>query len=64
MEEYSFYEIDFEKNILKTLDGRKFAIDVFNISAMVGWCPMERINLIKQHDKKVLEHSSGLVVRL
>ena len=29
MEEYSIYEIDFEKGNLKTLEGRKFAIDVF-----------------------------------
>ncbi|MDY2663378.1 MAG: hypothetical protein SOV67_11750 [Bariatricus massiliensis] len=64
MEEYSIYEVDFEKGILKTLEGRKFAIDVFDIPIMAGWCPMERITLMKQNDKKVLQHSSGVVVRL
>lgn len=47
MEEYSIYEVDFEKGILKTLEGRKFAIDVFDIPIMAGWCPMERITLMK-----------------
>lgn len=64
MEEYSIYEIDFEKGNLTTLDGRKFAIDVFDIPTMAGWCPMEKITLMKQNDKKVLQHSSGVVVRV
>ena len=63
-EEYSIYEIDFEKGNLKTLEGRKFAIDVFDIPTMAGWCPLEKITLMKQNDKKVLQHSSGVVVRV
>lgn len=64
MEEYSIYEVDFEKGILKTLEGKKFSIDVFDIPIMAGWCPMERITLMKQNGQKVLQHSSGVVVRL
>ena len=36
MQEYSILEINFEKGILKTMEGRNFKIDVFDIPTMVG----------------------------
>lgn len=36
MQEYTILEIDFEKGVLKTMEDKKFEVDVFDISTMVG----------------------------
>lgn len=56
MQEYSILEINFEKGILKTMEGRNFKIDVFDIPTMVGWCPCENITYTEINGRKVLKH--------
>lgn len=64
MQEYSIYEIDFEKSVLKTIEGKNFLIDMWDISVMAGWCPTDKIVLAEEKGRKVLKHISGSIVRI
>ena len=64
MKEYSICGIDFENGSLKTMEGKKFLIDAWDISIMAGWCPSEKIVLTEKNGRKVLKHISGNIVRI
>lgn len=64
MQEYTILEIDFEKGVLKTMEDKKFEVDVFDISTMVGWCPCEKITCLEVDGRKILKHYSGVTVKL
>lgn len=64
MQEYSILEINYEKGILKTMEGRNFKIDVFDIPTMVGWCPFESVTYTEINGRKILKHYSGVTIRL
>ena len=64
MQEYSILEINFEKGILKTMEGRNFKIEGFDRPTMVGGCPCENITYTEINGRKVLKHYSGVTVRL
>lgn len=64
MQEYSILEINYEQGILKTIEGKNFMVDVFDIPTMVGWCPCENVTCTEMNGRKVLRHCSGVTVRL
>lgn len=64
MQEFLILEIDFEKGILKTMEGRNFKIEVFDIPTMAGWCPCENVTYTEINGRKILRHYSGVTVRL
>ena len=64
MQEHSINEIDFKRGVLKTMEGEKFLIDVWDISVIAGLCPTEKIVLTEQNGRKVLKHISDGIVRI
>lgn len=46
--EYSIYEVDWDKNILTTLEGKKFKINPYDMSVLAGWTsttPIKEVNI-------------------
>ncbi len=59
-----FWKLTLKRVLKKTMEGKKFEIDVFDIPTMAGWCPCEKIICIEVDGRKMLKHCSGVTVNL
>lgn len=56
---YSINDIDWDKNILTTLEGKTFKIDPYDMSVLAGWTPTTPIKEIKVDGIKYIENLSN-----
>ena len=62
---YSIYEIDWDKNTLITLEGKKFKINQYDMSILAGWTPTTLIKKVDIDGVKYIENiSNGVRVRI
>lgn len=54
--QYSVYDIDWNNNLLITLEGKTFNIDPYDMSVMVGWTPTTPIKEININGIKYIEN--------
>lgn len=63
--QYMINEIDYDKCVLTTLEGKRFGISPYEISLTIGWCPTGTITLIRHEGRLYLRYyDEKLLVRV
>lgn len=62
---YSIYEIDWDNNILISLEGKKFKINQYDMSILAGWTSTTPIKEVVIDGVKYIENlSNGMKARI